>query len=311
MNAYPQISRVESCINLQQLSALFPFDRLEQKFLIMCQAQFRRVSVRRGEYLLQLGDDDGFDYYLREGKVLFEAEDGQRFVVEAGDERAALPLIRLKPSRYKVRAIRGAASFFKVPAMLIDTFSRHRLPLDAYLQQSELCHLEEVIAALYLDLDSERLVLPSLAANIAALQHGLQRRSNLTETMLRADPAINLKLQRITNSVLFSQSIAWNLAQLHEVLGESMLNDLLNYYIAYEVLPDGVSNTLLKWCVSFYPRVASRNGLAYQVGAMALCGKWQHLSPQLIHCERQQVCEELRLFGAYALQAWSIDGDSI
>jgi HD-like signal output (HDOD) protein len=79
------------------------------------------LESSRGTVLVELGNNDDTTFYLLEGKVELLAEDGNRRVVHSHDSAARRPLCRLRPSRYRVKALSNV-SYLLIDNQLIEDY---------------------------------------------------------------------------------------------------------------------------------------------------------------------------------------------
>ena len=77
-----------------------PFDRLER-----FGRSLETKSAPPGTVITRRGESDDWNYYLLQGVVQLEAEDGGKHIIEGGTPEAARALANLKPRRYQVTAV--------------------------------------------------------------------------------------------------------------------------------------------------------------------------------------------------------------
>lgn len=80
---------------------LVPLNGLSQEALAQALKQVEEISLAAGETLFRRGDRDDHSYYLLEGELALDAEDGSPVrTIQAGNEGALHALARLKPRHY-------------------------------------------------------------------------------------------------------------------------------------------------------------------------------------------------------------------
>jgi hypothetical protein len=92
-------------VNFRQLRDIerfrnVPPDRLE-RFGQSLEVQ----SAPPGTVIARRGESDNWNYYLLQGVVQLEAEDGGKHIIEGGTREAGSALANLKPRRHEVRAV--------------------------------------------------------------------------------------------------------------------------------------------------------------------------------------------------------------
>ena len=174
-------------------------------------------TARRGHLIIAIGDTASDEYFLLEGEVELTARDGHRRRLVGGSDATRVPLARLRPRQYEVRAC-GKVTFVKAtPAQLravIDAGAHHPV-LDENHHENyeveELFHgLGPAATDVFLDfveaVQGDRIRLPTLPEIAMRIRTALQSQDvGAAEigAMVAADPAIAAKLVRLANSAAY------------------------------------------------------------------------------------------------------------
>lgn len=182
---------------------LIPFNSLSEEERIVIANSALLENGKKGGVLTRVGELDDWDYYLIEGTVRLEAEDGKVFFLEGGTIRANAPIAHLQPRKYTVKALTPIiylqVSYELTKNLIIDN-KQESVELKDNLK----------VNPLYLEISDEiandTLIVPSMpeiARNIRDLVEDQSSSINKVAKAIQVDPAISAKLIKTANGALY------------------------------------------------------------------------------------------------------------
>lgn len=167
-----------------------------------------------GAQIIKRGADDSAHYLLLKGQAKLIAGDGRITIVSAGSPAAKRPLSQLRPRMYDVIADSNIDYLCIDDALLSGILSESKAEelSDAErgaLEAADAMELEtegELCFHLYQDLNSDRLVLPSLPDVAMKIRKAVEDEvsdAKRIAALIQADPAITAKLIKTANSPLY------------------------------------------------------------------------------------------------------------
>ncbi len=194
------------------LKRFTPFQGFDQDQLERIAAAVELETAGAGQLLIKRGSDDDYSFFLIDGQLRLNAEDGRVSEVGADSPSAANPIAQLRPRHYDVTTV-TFTRFLRVPNGLLQqeaALSAAATP-GAYEvsgeQVEEVSEFEDRLSYQFLrDLEQDKLELPSLpevAARIGkAMRDDISDAHTIAE-MIQTDPVITAKLIKAANSALY------------------------------------------------------------------------------------------------------------
>ena len=171
------------------------------------------IVVDKGKLLLERGTDDGYTYFLIEGKVALEPADGNTMTIDLSGDHARTPVANLRPRILTVKALSFVRGI-RVPDLVLSAAgcNGNSGPNDNFRVESEeegeRRELESKLSFhLYRDLKSDKAVLPSLPDLAMKIRRAIDdERSKAREIahLVEADPAMTAKLLKVSNSAFYA-----------------------------------------------------------------------------------------------------------
>jgi HD-like signal output (HDOD) protein len=197
---------------IDQLRRYSSFRHLSDEDLLILGARLQARRAQRGEVLFEAGDIDSFDYFLLQGTLLLVAEDGRERAIEAGSEAASMPVARLRPRQYTVRA-QTPVEYFVLDCDVLEELlegqaSAAEIDVGYGVVEMETGgdEADEMLAAFRSDLENRRFrltSLPEVAVNIRTLLSDELVNLNAVADAINRDPAIAAKIIRAANSPVY------------------------------------------------------------------------------------------------------------
>lgn len=169
-------------------------------------------QARPGERVVQRGTIDNWVFFLLEGELELEAEDGIRERIDAGTEAALRPISYLLPHKYEAVAL-TPVRYIRINGSLLGQMNKTvrsvSAPSVTNLASDPIFRDNPLFRRLYEDLTNDTLDLPSLPEVAHQIQHAIEHDGSDAEKLAKIvemDPAITLKLVRAANSPLYRGS---------------------------------------------------------------------------------------------------------
>ncbi|MFL1404109.1 HDOD domain-containing protein [Marinobacter sp. M1N3S26] len=201
---------VRENVDLSQLRAFHPLNRLsDDQLVVLINRAERRVS-RPGQKILERGARDGMDFFLLKGAVELTAGDGRQTTVTAGSEQAMNAISRLQPRMFDVTAVQPC-QFLVIEQSVLNNLLRSA-PLehsdDKAGEDTDMDTDEDhrLLMEFYAELRSNQVSLPSLPDVAWKVRRLADREDSSVEDIgkaITADPAMSAKLVRACNSALY------------------------------------------------------------------------------------------------------------
>jgi HD-like signal output (HDOD) protein len=224
------------------LNEFRPLNSLTEKQLVVLRAKAELRSYEPGMVVLELGSEDGLEYFLVEGRLTLESRDGLSKEVSAGSERAQTAIARLQPRKYKVTAD-CFSRFLVVQQRIVDALISE-LPIDRTVEFSARDihsghEIEGIKHSFEADLKSNNIALPSFP-EVAMRIRNLLDDPNCTArdigNAIASDPAITVKILKTCNSALYHTAVEVTSCQDAVVrLGFDTTRQLVNIFAMKEL----------------------------------------------------------------------------
>lgn len=252
-----------------------------------------------GAQLLARGSDDGAHYLLLKGEVKLVSGDGRVTIVTGGTSAASRPLAQLRPRLYEVTALTEIRYLRIEDTELAAADAAERRPAfgGGVAVPSEMDSSEvegELYYALYQDLNSDSLVLPSLpdvAVQVSQAIEDEATNANRIAAIIQADPSMTAKLIKAANSALFAGRepvntcatavvrlgvntvhklvVAFALRELFQV-GSKVLQKRMREVWAHSTEIGTLCYVLARKLKGFNPEQAMLAGLMHDIGKVAI-----------------------------------------
>ena len=197
---------------LKQLSSLRDLDQSRLEALA---PQLTIQAAKRKAVLLDIGATDDCTFYLLDGECRLIAEDGAEKVIRHTEPSAQAPLARLRPSHYRIVA-ESFVRYLRIDNALLQgdplPAGSSALPtIEAYeveeeFEDNDLDAENQLTLRIYEDLNSDRLLLPSLPRVAIRIGEAINDDTSDAQTiaeLIETDPAIALKMVKAANSPRF------------------------------------------------------------------------------------------------------------
>lgn len=96
------------------LDAFEPFCDLDEKSKLVASKFISSESIKNGEYLFNIGDEDTVEYFLASGEIELLAEDGRNKVISSSDHAAKFPLALLRPRKFSALTRSDSVRIIKI-----------------------------------------------------------------------------------------------------------------------------------------------------------------------------------------------------
>lgn len=203
--------------DIQTLRSFLPFQELRQDQLQLLSRHLQVETAPPGALLIERNSTENYYFFLSEGRVSLEAEDGKILEVQSGTEQARRPIAQLLPRKFQVKAI-TPIRFLRIPTDLIPRHSPESkmgrllygyevLEDGAWTKQIDSEH--QLTYQLYQDLKNDRLVLPSLPNVAIRVGQAIEDQASDTKriaSIIQNDPAITAKIVKAANSAFYGSS---------------------------------------------------------------------------------------------------------
>lgn len=171
------------------------------------------VMVRKGTCILERGTDDGYTYFLTEGEISLDAEDGDNKTISIDKEHGRTPTANLRPRIITVRALSNVEGI-RVPDIVLSAAGCHGRGYDPdeikveSQEEEERRELESKLSfSLYRDLKNDQAILPSLPDLAFKIRKAIDEDLSDAREIARlveSDPAITTKLLKVANSAFYA-----------------------------------------------------------------------------------------------------------
>jgi len=104
------------------LKEFYPLENLKYDEVNIILQNTTVENIDKRNILFSQGDDDSDVFYLLEGSVRLESENGAEFILESGSEQAHYPIANIKPRNFSAYAHSDGASIARIPVKIIETF---------------------------------------------------------------------------------------------------------------------------------------------------------------------------------------------
>jgi HD-like signal output (HDOD) protein len=206
------MNQAQYLVDDQTLRSFLPLKVLPRDELELLAAQLQVESASAGEQLIEIGSTDQYQYFLIQGRIRLEAEDGKTMEIEGGTPRAGNPIAQLVPRRFNVTAV-TPVQFLRIAQKLIpspapeETRGVHGIVVQNGVPNSADINLENRLTQrLYNDLKQDKLILPSLpevAARVGRAVKDQNSNANSVARIIQIDPAITAKIVKAANSAFY------------------------------------------------------------------------------------------------------------
>ncbi|MEJ2212508.1 MAG: cyclic nucleotide-binding domain-containing protein [Gammaproteobacteria bacterium] len=108
-----------------KLKQFYPLESLayDEVNIILEKASVKNVT--RGNIIFAQGDDDTDVYYLLDGRIRLESDNGAEFILDSESEQSFYPIANIKPRKFAAYAHSDTASLAVIPTKIIETFIFH------------------------------------------------------------------------------------------------------------------------------------------------------------------------------------------
>jgi len=295
------------------------------------------VEAGKGTLIVERGSDDGYTYFLREGEVSLEAEDGGDKAIEVTPETGRNPVANLRPRIFGVRAL-GHVRGIRVPDIVLSAAGcngRRRDPDDIQVESQEEEERREAESKLsfqlYHDLKHDSNILPSLPDLALRIRRAIDddvSDAKAIAKLVEADPAMTAKLLKASNSALYgglasvetcpaavvrlgmktTKQLVLSFA-LKEVFkcDEPMIQERMHVLWKHSAQIAAICFVLARGIKGMQPEEALLIGLVHDVGAIAILN-YIHKYPELAQDEAalEETITRMRgELGAMILRKWN------
>lgn len=324
--------------NIDHLRSLALFGNLPAWQLQAVSEAVEPVSARKGQNLFECGSDDGYTYFLTEGRIAMESADGRLRELDVTPEVTHSPVANLRPRLYGVKAL-SKVQGFRIPDLVVKTAAADADSPDAaegiHVEESEdgqRRELEHELGfRLYRDLRDDQAVLPSLPDLALRIRKAIEDGSSDARDIARVvetDPAMTAKLVKVANSALYRRRnpvetcaaaivrlgtkatqklvISFSMREVFQTRRPELQQRMQRLW-AHSADVAALSFTLARTTRNFDPEEAMLAGLLHDVGAVAILNYAQSM-PQLardldgLETTIGRLAGEL---GAMILRTWS------
>lgn len=170
------------------------------------------MVARKGTVIVERGSDDGYTYFLTEGEISLDADDGDSKIVAIDKEHGQTPVANLRPRIITVRALSHVEGI-RVPDIVLSAAgcSGRAYDPDAIKVESqeeeERRQLESKLSfRLYRDLKNDKAILPSLPDLAFKIRQAIDDEMSDAREIARlveSDPSMTTKLLKVANSAFY------------------------------------------------------------------------------------------------------------
>lgn len=273
-------------------------------------AQAAGVLVAKpGSVLIEIGNTDPDDVILLQGDVELKSRDGSAQKVRGGSDSARMPLARLRPRRFQVRAL-TPVRYLKVSDQLVKatltplaSVAEPTTSLDAgdyevtELLQGEIDEAQDLFVEFSAAVHRDDIPLPSLPSIATRVRAAVSAECGTRElaSIVNGDAAIATKIVRAANGPLYrSDSQTTTVGEAISRLGVNTTQQLVMSFVLKEIFSTTVAPLKAKM------RAVWTHTQAMAVGAFVLSREFRVLEP-----ERALLAGLLHDIGAVALIAYA------
>ncbi len=203
--------------DIHTLRTFLPFQELRQDQLTLLSHHLQVETAPPGVLLIERDSREDFLFFLSDGRVRLEAEDGKTIEVQSGSDQARRPIAQLVPRKFRVTSI-TPIRYLRIPPGLIPRldpetkkgrllFGYEVLEGGTWAKQADTEH--QLTFQLYQDLKNDRLVLPSLPEVAIRVGQAVEDQSSDAKRIadiIQNDPAITAKIVKAANSAFYGSS---------------------------------------------------------------------------------------------------------
>jgi HD-like signal output (HDOD) protein len=272
-------------------------------------AQAAGVLVAKpGAVLIEVGNTDPDDVILLHGDVELKSRDGSVQKVRGGSDSARMPLARLRPRRFQVRAL-TPVRYLKVSEQLVRatlaplTVAAESPPAEAgdyevtELLQGEIDEAQDLFVEFTAAVHRDAVPLPSLPSIATRVRQAVSAECGTRELaqIVNGDAAIATKVVRAANGPLYRSEVqTTTVSEAVARLGVSTTQQLVMSFVLKEIFSTTVAPLKAKM------RAVWTHTQAMAVGAFVLSREFRVLEP-----ERALLAGLLHDIGAVALIAYA------
>jgi HD-like signal output (HDOD) protein len=299
------------------------------------------VDARKGQTLLSSGSDDGYTYFLTEGRVRFESAEGERREVDIVPAISRSPVSNLRPRLFSVKTL-SRVHGFRIPDMVVSAAAPPPPPAsgedEGDTQTTERLRLESELGfRIYRDLCDEAAVLPSLPDLALRIRQAIENGASDARDIARVvetDPAMTAKLIKVANSAFYSRRnpvetctaavvrlgtrttqklvLTFSMREVFQA-PQSQLKERMRTLWSHSADVAAISFTLARHTGRFDPEEALLAGLLHDVGTIAILNYSRNMpllsrDPEALEGTIRRLRGEL---GAMILRAWSFPADLV
>jgi HD-like signal output (HDOD) protein len=173
------------------------------------------LLARKGKQIVERGTDDGYTYFLSEGEVELEGDDGYNKTLEITPENNRTPVANLRPRIISVTALSDVRGI-RIPDIVLSaagctgrSYDEDEIKVESQ-EEEERRQLESKLSfQLYRDLKNDKAILPSLPDLAMRIRRAIDdQMSDAREVarLVEADPAMTAKLLKVANSAFYAGS---------------------------------------------------------------------------------------------------------
>ena len=222
-------------IDRNLLASFYPLGNLHRDELDLLAQSIFLAEAKKGTVLVALGDVEEKTYYLLNGRVLLIADDGRCHELDGDTPQAKLPVSRLAPHRYTVKALTNV-QYFKIDSKIVDNLCVEEKAKTGIVDEIEVSD-EMLQNPLFCDIHqaliNDKLVVPTLPRVALRVRKAIEQDADLQEIerIIMADPAIATLLLKAANSPLYrTYRTARTIEQAIMTMGTKMVKNLVFGY---------------------------------------------------------------------------------
>ena len=263
------------------------------------------LTAKSGAVLIEVGSNDPDDVILLVGDVELKSRDGSTQKVSGGSESARMPLARLRPRRFQVRAL-TVVRYLKVSDQMVRAItapSAEPLPGDTgnyevtELLQGEIDDAQDLFVDFVAAVHRDDIPLPSLPSIAMQVRRAVGTECGTRELagIINGDAAIATKIVRAANGPLYRADGQTNTVnEAVARLGVTATQQLVMSFVLKEVFATPVAALKAKM------RAVWTHTQAMAVGAFVLSREFH-----VLQSERALMAGLLHDIGAVALLAYA------
>jgi HD-like signal output (HDOD) protein len=170
------------------------------------------VEAHKGAWVIERGSDDGYTYFLDEGRILLEATDGQKKDITLTPDSVRDPIANLRPRLFGVKALSRVGGI-RIPDIVLSAAGCHGGSPDPDMivvrseEEEERREAESRLSfQLYHDLKHDETILPSLPDLAVRIRSAIEDEvsdAKVIARLVETDPAMATKLLKAANSALY------------------------------------------------------------------------------------------------------------